>query len=221
MRFTSFTVIILFANLVILGPAIAANFQELEWDDLVPAKAQFDDIFTKLDEDQLDEMTIVAEILDQMDAGQKVDAEELALYQRTRESLEEQDINIDNLLSLREVVTQERVAKTFLTNEDLDGKQIRMPGYLLPLEYDGKKVTEFLLVPYVGACIHTPPPPPNQIVYVRSEQGFETDGGLFTPVWVSGVMKTTQSQSSLSLVDGSSDIPSSYTIVASEVKIYE
>lgn len=221
MRLTSFTAIVLFTSLVILGPANAANFQELEWDDLVPAKAQFDDIFTKLDEDQLDEITIVAEILDQMDAGQKIEDEELALYRRTRKSLEEQDIDIDNLLSLREVVTQERIAKTFLANQDLDGKQVRMPGYLLPLEYDGKQVTEFLLVPYVGACIHTPPPPPNQIVYVRSEEGFETDGGLFTPVWVSGVMKTNQSRSNLSLVDGSSDIPSSYTIEASTVKIFE
>ena len=221
MRLTLFTAIVLFTSLLILGPANAANFQELEWDDLVPAKAQFDDVFTKLDEDQLDEMTIVAEILDQMDAGQKIEGEELALYRRTRKSLEEQDIDIDNLLSLREMVTQERIAKTFLANENLDGKQIRMPGYLLPLEYDGKKVTEFLLVPYVGACIHTPPPPPNQIVHVRSEEGFETDGGLFTPVWVSGVMKTNQSRSNLSLVDGSSDIPSSYTIEASTVKIFE
>jgi hypothetical protein len=51
--------------------------------------------------------------------------------------------------------------------EDLNGRIVRMPGYLLPLDVIGAKVTEFLLVPYIGACIHVPPPPPNQIVYVK------------------------------------------------------
>ena len=56
-------------------------------------------------------------------------------------------------------------------NPALDGKTIRIPGYVLPLEFSGSKVTEFLLVPWVGACIHTPPPEPNQIVYVKARQG--------------------------------------------------
>src|SRR6187549_1707175 len=49
----------------------------------------------------------------------------------------------------------------------LDGKSVRIPGYMVPLEDDSEIVSEFLLVPYVGACIHTPPPPPNQIVQVK------------------------------------------------------
>ena len=48
------------------------------------------------------------------------------------------------------------------TVEELDGANIRMPGYVLPLEFDGHKVTEFFLVPYVGACMHAPVPPPKQ-----------------------------------------------------------
>jgi len=122
---------------------------------------------------------------------------------------------------MREKVTEERIAKTYLANEQLDGKQVRIPGYLLPLEFEGKLVTEFLLVPYVGACIHTPPPPPNQIVHVISEQGFETEGGLYTPVWVSGVMKIEQINANLSLVDGSSSVPTSYSLDASSVVNYD
>jgi uncharacterized protein len=49
-------------------------------------------------------------------------------------------------------------------------------------------VKEFLLVPFVGACIHVPPPPPNQIVYVKAEKGFEVSGS-FDPVYVTGTLK--------------------------------
>jgi hypothetical protein len=72
---------------------------------------------------------------------------------------------------------------------DYHGRQVRIPGYVLPLEFDDAEVREFLLVPYVGACIHVPPPPANQIVYVTSEEGVPV-GGMFEPVWVTGVITT-------------------------------
>jgi hypothetical protein len=73
--------------------------------------------------------------------------------------------------------------------EALDGKRVRIGGYVVPLDFDATKVKEFLLVPFVGACIHVPPPPPNQIVYVKSEAGFDVKGS-FDPVWVTGKMQT-------------------------------
>lgn len=199
----------------------AANFQELQWDDLVPAEAQFDDPFTRLSNDQLYELTIVAQVRDQIEAGEPVDNDTQNLYQEMLDSLWAQEIEVDELLGLREEVTNERIAKTYIAREDLDGKTVRMPGYLLPLEFDGRKVTEFLLVPYVGACIHTPPPAPNQIVHVTTETGFETDGGLYTPVWVSGQMRTEQTRSNLSYVDGTSDVPSAYRMEAMTIEPYE
>jgi len=101
----------------------------------------------------------------------------------------------------------------------LDGVRIRMPGYALPLEYDGKIVTEFLLVPWVGACIHTPPPPPNQIVYVKSDKGIEK-AGRFTPVWVTGEMTIESATKSLFLVDGSAGIDVGYSLKANLVEPY-
>ncbi len=71
----------------------------------------------------------------------------------------------------------------------LDGKRIRIGGYIVPLDFDAKSVKEFLLVPFVGACIHVPPPPPNQIIYVKTTRGFKIKG-LFDPVYVTGVLKT-------------------------------
>ena len=208
-------------GMALAAGVLAAESREITWDDLVPEEAQFDDPFTRLSEDHLFELTLVAQIRDRLDAGEQVDEKNLAAYRERVAALQDEEVDVDGLLGMREEVTRQRIAKTFLANRQLDGQRIRMPGYLLPLEFDGRKVSEFLLVPYVGACIHTPPPPPNQIVHVTAKNGFEPGDGLYTPVWVDGLMKTERSESNLSLVDGSSEISSAYTIDASSVTPYE
>ena len=69
---------------------------------------------------------------------------------------------------------------------DYDGKIVKLPGFVVPLEMDAKTIQEFLLVPYYGACIHTPPPPANQTVYVVTEEDKAYQGKLFDTVWVTG-----------------------------------
>ncbi len=135
--------------------------------------------------------------------------------------LKADNIDIDGLLAKREEVTEKRRARGQKANAKLDGKNIRMPGYLLPLEFKDKKVTEFLLVPWVGACIHTPPPPANQIVHVKLEKGFDLGDEMFTPVWVNGVMKTEKNNPELSFVDGKQNIDVSYVMQADGVELYK
>jgi uncharacterized protein len=66
----------------------------------------------------------------------------------------------------------------------------RVPGYMVPLEDNLEEVTEFLLVPYAGACIHVPPPPANQIVHVIMAGNKKTQVRLWMePVWVQGTLK--------------------------------
>jgi uncharacterized protein len=74
--------------------------------------------------------------------------------------------------------------------ESLGGKRVHIGGYVVPLSFDATRVTDFLLVPFVGACIHVPPPPANQIIYVKVDQGFDVQG-TFDPVWVTGTLKVT------------------------------
>jgi len=79
------------------------------------------------------------------------------------------------------------------TRGDLDGANIRLPGYVVPLEQSRGEVKEFLLVPYFGACIHSPPPPANQIVHVvlskpRTLRTMEA-------VWVRGTLRTKRQDS--------------------------
>ncbi|MGF1738680.1 DUF3299 domain-containing protein [Photobacterium satsumensis] len=73
--------------------------------------------------------------------------------------------------------------------EELNGSTVKIPGFVIPLEGDDKAVTEFLLVPYFGACIHVPPPPPNQIVYVKFPKGAPIQQ-LWDVVYVVGTLKT-------------------------------
>lgn len=70
----------------------------------------------------------------------------------------------------------------------LDGAAVRLPGYVVPLEETAKGMRELLLVPHFGACIHTPPPPSNQIVHVRLQQPSKSLSTMDT-VWISGRMQ--------------------------------
>lgn len=81
---------------------------------------------------------------------------------------------------------------TFNVVEELDGKLVRIPGFVLPFEYSASgKISEFLLVPYFGACIHTPPPPPNQLVYVTAEKPADL-GQQWNAIWAIGILRTTK-----------------------------
>ncbi|MBE0366311.1 DUF3299 domain-containing protein [Pseudoalteromonas aurantia] len=72
--------------------------------------------------------------------------------------------------------------------KSLDGQSVSLPGFVVPLEGDSEIITEFLLVPYFGACIHVPPPPPNQIVHVKIKNGVPIDS-LYDAITVTGVIK--------------------------------
>lgn len=67
----------------------------------------------------------------------------------------------------------------------LNGKAVKIPGFMVPLEDNQKEIVEFLLVPSPQACIHVPPPPPNQMVYVKMKRGTEAAIG---PIWVHGTL---------------------------------
>jgi hypothetical protein len=73
----------------------------------------------------------------------------------------------------------------------MNGKRVRVPGFIVPLEDSQTSVSEFLLVPNPQACIHVPPPPPNQIIHVRMAPGTRAQMN-YGPVWVQGRMRITE-----------------------------
>lgn len=74
----------------------------------------------------------------------------------------------------------------------LAGQAVRIPGYVVPLDATRDEVREFLLVPYFGACIHVPPPPPNQVIHVVMAE--PAPAGMMAAVWVSGVLRVETSE---------------------------
>jgi uncharacterized protein len=81
------------------------------------------------------------------------------------------------------------------TLKKLEGKLVRIPGFVVPLDDFQEEGAEFLLVPYYGACVHTPPPPPNQIVMVGMAGKKAVKLNLFDAVWMSGRLKISSVES--------------------------
>jgi hypothetical protein len=101
----------------------------------------------------------------------------------------------------------------FSVNKELDGLSVKLPGFIVPLDIgkDGL-VSEFFLVPYFGACIHVPPPPPNQIVYVKMQKGIALDS-IYEAYWITGKMKIQNKSTRLGAA--------AYMVAADKVEIYK
>lgn len=95
---------------------------------------------------------------------------------------------------------------------ELDGQRIRLPGYLVPITLEGEKLKDFLMVPYFGACIHVPPPPPNQVVFVSLPEAVLVDDP-YGPHWVTGVLSTATSSTELA--------EAAYTLAGEQVEVFD
>jgi len=139
-----------------------------------------------------------------------------ASYGEIRESFSAQLDNVepgsDEAFELWERIDAEQAANGDVINPDVDGDAVRMSGFVAPITYDGEQITEFLLVPYFGACIHVPPPPANQTVMVTLAEGeslsIEESWGA---VWVTGAMRVTSTETELA--------SSSYSIFNAETGV--
>ena len=96
---------------------------------------------------------------------------------------------------------------------DLNGKKVRIPGFIVPVDFENRQVvTRFLLVPYFGACMHEPAPPPNQTIYAEFEPGYEV-GALWYPFWIEGTISASRVEESLATA--------SYTLQATNIEPYK
>jgi len=195
--------------------ARAEQIRQITWETLIPPHLVSVDPLADFTQDQKD---LVYWVINMLESLPKRGPETEEFYQevdKAMPTLREAGIDIQDVMAKRNEI---RTA----INEGLNGQRIRIPGYLLPLEISGANVTEFLLVPYVGACIHVPPPPPNQIVHVKvvQKEGY-TNRTLFDPVWVTGVISAKSMVKDLYLVDGSAGVNIGYTMQAIQIKPYE
>lgn len=164
--------------------ATANQYEEIDWVELIP-------------QDDLDALLNPPAYLDEIEDG----------------SFEDQIAN--DMLSALEMSGDDRYQQALVSTkvvEDYNARAIRLPGFIVPVEMNEKQqVTEFFLVPYFGACIHYPPPPPNQIIYVTVKDGLRVND-IQHPYWVEGTLSTTLTENELAI--------SAYSLQADNVILY-
>lgn len=194
---------------------LAGSVQRIEWEDLIPQEHRRDDPVAALSREEQEEAEWIIYL--RLNLPEKITEREQEYYDEMiagLPQLKKKGIDVDKIIAERQV-------RATSLNEKLNDKQVQLSGYLLPLDMLGKKIREFLLVPFVGACIHVPPPPPNQIVHAISEKPITfTMNDLFRPVTVTGLLKAKSGSQELYLVDGSSDIDIGYVMEAETVERY-
>lgn len=149
------------------APAVSADaqsYEDIDWTELMPAE-------------DLSALLNRPAFLDDIADGSAQDS---------LDSFQQRQLEDEQAQQYQAALSSTRVIQGF------DGKAIRIPGFIVPLEQnEDKEVTRFFIVPYFGACLHMPPPPPNQILYVESEQGITLEN-LYDPYWFEGVVSIEQ-----------------------------
>ena len=153
--------------IVASAPAVSADaqsYEDIDWTELMPAE-------------DLSALLNRPAFLDDIADGSAQDS---------LDSFQQRQLEDEQAQQYQAALSSTRVIQEF------DGKAIRIPGFIVPLDQnEDKEVTRFFIVPYFGACLHMPPPPPNQILYVESEQGITLEN-LYDPYWFEGIVSIEQ-----------------------------
>jgi hypothetical protein len=144
-----------------VSEAKKGEFPEIEWIDLIP-------------EDDLEALMNPPDYLAEIEDGSPEDTLSSEVAKAIAQSNDDR---------YQQALVSQKVRPEFAD------KQVKIPGFVVPLAFDDQMVvTEFFLVPYFGACIHTPPPPPNQIIYVAYADGLRLES-LYDPFYIEGTIK--------------------------------
>lgn len=95
----------------------------------------------------------------------------------------------------------------------LNGKAVKIPGFMVPLDdMEYESVGRFLLVPDPQACIHVPPPPANQMIFVVMKGKKKAPVAWGMPVMLTGDLKVKSIRSQFGVV--------SFQVAGESVKPY-
>ncbi|CAM4425692.1 DUF3299 domain-containing protein [Vibrio agarivorans] len=195
----------------------AAATQTISWIDLVPPASE-EVSLPPLNEYQVG---LIYKIVAYQNAEKRRDmsAKETATYEQNVADFTATKADLASLLALREKAIEVEKARYSSVDPSMKFDEVTIGGFMVPLEMDGLTTKKFLLVPTAGACIHTPPPPINQIIVVDIEQGYELVD-LFQPIAVSGDIKVSQQELNVDYIDGNTDVSAGYVMKASDIRLY-
>lgn len=187
------------------------------WDDL-KAKVDYKDPLKEMSSFELSTFGKLVRLKAKaLKAGNVLSEAETKEKKDLENTLAKNNIDYEYLFANRSKIVEKRRQAFEGLNIELDNQNIELSGYLLPLNFNKGKSNEFLLVPWVGACIHTPPPPKNQIVYVKTEE-WAAAPGLFDAVILMGKITIIEKAANLYLEDGSSIIQTGYSVNAATIQ---
>ncbi len=167
------------------GVTLAADYREIEWVELMP-------------EEDLQALLNPPDYLADIPDGSPQDEIDSRLASGPSEEA-------DN--------PYEKALRSTRVRGEFDGQRVRIPGFVVPLDFDAERnITAFFLVPYFGACLHTPPPPPNQIIYAEFSSGVRMDD-IYYPYWLEGTLNVALEETELGT--------SAYTMAVDNVTPYE
>ncbi len=179
--------IVLFISVTILSlKVVAADYKVLEWDELIP-------------EAELEIMKQISSLI--TNPHQPLDPNEGIRDDMNNAMQQMLDPDVQGVMNSINV------------RPELNNQTVSIAGFIVPIETNDKNaITEFFLVPYFGACIHVPPPPPNQIIFVTFEKGLKVDE-IWMPFEIRGTLFTELIENDLAV--------SAYTFNADEVIKYK
>lgn len=224
-------------------PTLPVSAQSLiTWDDLKAQSTGLKNPYEHLSANQTYRLSSLFQLQHWIAQNQAApDSKEAQEVKRLERSLTDEGLDVKALLAQVDQAQAYWRSQSQTTNPDLENRSVKLSGYVLPLsdnsatrensannensanhenstnrENSAQQVTQFLLVPYVGACIHVPPPPPNQMVYVKPAAAIQNPG-LFSPVFIEGQIRQQSGDYELFRVDGSQSVKVSYAMTMTAI----
>ncbi|WP_299803593.1 DUF3299 domain-containing protein [uncultured Shewanella sp.] len=187
--------------------------QALDWQVLAPIINEQDVSLPDVTESQ---KRLLAAVIQLQDSAKALDKENAV---RARQGLIDEGVDVDAALDARARYMSLAQRRAESLNTQVNGKMVSMSGFVVPTKFNGVKATEFLLLPYAGACIHMPPPAANQIVKLSFAAGFEVENAQF-PVTVVGKINADKQTELVQLVDGKMNVTMGYAMDALTIEKY-
>ena len=213
----------------LLSSSLPASAQTtVTWEDLQAQSTHLHNPYEQLTTPQTYRLSALYQLREWVKINQPApDSFENEELQRLEESFVAEGIDADELLKEADAAREYWAEQGRSTNADVVERAVLIDGYVLPLGVNAsaggsqeQPMNEFLLVPYVGACIHVPAPAPNQMVYVKAPKAVENPG-IFSPVRVEGELLADKSSHELFQIDGSRTVEVSYTMELSAIAATE
>lgn len=213
---TRVIVALIILSCLLVPPAEAAP-ENVSWDDLSPPDLDLRHLDILSQRQKRDFLRVFSVQHRKVSGDETLSSDDIRMAADLRRKLVGLGVPVENLLLQTQQAEQMRADEAKRHAKSLAGKEIRLLGYALPLSESGGPVSLFLLVPYVGACIHVPAPPPDQTVRIEMKEEF-VPKARFDPVLITGRLSVTPTISELDLVDGSAGIPSDYVLSATKIE---